>query len=309
MDTAAIRSAHSIPAAYLDAFERHLRAENKAPATITTYRKACDQLAAFLDARGMPELANLRREHIEAFLVDLQERAAAPATVAQRYRSIQQLFRWLVDEGEVHDSPMARMKVPAVPVVPPPVLGEDDLRKLLDACKGTDFEARRDTAIIRMLLDTGMRRAELAGLLVAQVEFDKRDGGAAIVMGKGRRPRACPFGVKTAASLDRYLFARARHQHADLEALWVGKRGILTANGILQMLRRRGHEAGVPHVYTHLFRHTYAHEMLADGMQEGDLMHLMGHRSTTLIHSLYGASAAVGRARIAYRKHSPGDKL
>src|ERR1035437_6893458 len=88
MDTAAIRSAHSIPAAYLDAFERHLRAENKAPATITTYRKACDQLAAFLDARGMPPLANLRREHIEAFLVDLQERAAAPATVAQRYRSI-----------------------------------------------------------------------------------------------------------------------------------------------------------------------------------------------------------------------------
>jgi integrase len=90
---------------------------------------------------------------------------------------------------------------------------------------------------------------------------------------------------------------------------WVGKRGILTANSILQMLRRRGHEAGVPHVYTHLFRHTYAHEMLADGMQEGDLMHLMGHRSTTLIHSLYGASAAVGRARIAYRKHSPGDRL
>ena len=309
MDTAAIRSAHSIPAAYLDAFERHLRAENKAPSTITTYRKACDQLAAFLDARGMPGLTGLRREHIEAFLVDLQERGARPATVAQRYRSLQQLFRWLVDEGEIHESPMARMKVPAVPSEPPAIFAKDDLDKLLDACKGQDFEARRDTAIIRMLLDTGMRRAELAGLLLTHIEFDKRDGGAAVVMGKGRRPRACPFGKKTAAALDRYLFARARHPHADIEALWLGKKGILTDNGILQMLRRRGAQAGVEHVYTHRFRHTYADAMLADGMQEGDLMHLLGHKNTTLIHSLYGASAAVGRARQAYRQHSPGDKL
>jgi len=309
MDTAAIRPAHSIPAAYLDAFERHLRAENKAPSTITTYRKACDQLAAFLDARGMPGLTGLRREHIEAFLVDLQERGARPATVAQRYRSLQQLFRWLVDESEIHESPMARMKVPAVPSEPPAIFAKDDLDKLLDACKGQDFEARRDTAIIRMLLDTGMRRAELAGLLLTHIEFDKRDGGAAVVMGKGRRPRACPFGKKTAAALDRYLFARARHPHADIEALWLGKKGILTDNGILQMLRRRGAQAGVEHVYTHRFRHTYADAMLADGMQEGDLMHLLGHKNTTLIHSLYGASAAVGRARQAYRQHSPGDKL
>ena len=78
---------------------------------------------------------------------------------------------------------MATMHPPHVPETPPPVLREDDLRKILDACAGTDFEERRDNAIIRLFLDTGMRRGELAGLHVEDVDFDQ---DVAIVLGKGR---------------------------------------------------------------------------------------------------------------------------
>ena len=80
--------------ANLASFARHLRAENKAPSTITTYSKAVDQLDAYLASVGMPRaVAHIRREHIEAFLVALQERGARPATVSQRYRSLAGLLQ------------------------------------------------------------------------------------------------------------------------------------------------------------------------------------------------------------------------
>ena len=156
------RAAPDVPA-NLASFSRHLRAENKAPSTIVTYSKAVTQLDAFLERSHRPRaVAELRREDVEAFHLDLQDAARQPATVAQRFRSLQQFFKWLAEEGEIERNPMATMNPPQVPETPRPVLREDDLRKILDACGGTGFEERRDNAIIRLFLDTGMRRGELA---------------------------------------------------------------------------------------------------------------------------------------------------
>ncbi len=208
--------------AHLASFTRHVRAENKAPSTIVTYSKAVTQLDGFLERDRRPRaVADLRREDIEAFLLGLQDAARQPATVAQRFRSLQQFFKWLAEEGEIERNPMATMHPPHVPETPPPVLREEDLRKILDACAGTGFEERRDNAIIRLFLDTGMRRGELAGLRVEDVDFDQ---DVAIVLGKGRRPRACHFGHKTGQGLDRYLRARARRPDAGEPWLWLGKR-------------------------------------------------------------------------------------
>jgi hypothetical protein len=119
-----------------------------------------------LPRRSSKRLEEATRADLEAFLGDLLRRRA-PATAATRYKVLRILYRWLEGEEEIEANPMARMKPPIIPEQPVPVVPEDGLRRLLAVCAGKDFEARRDTAIITLLLDTGARSGEFAGLTLS----------------------------------------------------------------------------------------------------------------------------------------------
>jgi site-specific recombinase XerD len=289
------------------AYTIHLRAEGKATATVDhTYLPHLRAFEAFLRASGMPlAVDSIRREHVEAYIVSLQQAGKRPATVSLAFRSLSPFWRWCIDEGEIKVSPMQLMKRPKVEVESPPVLTPDQLQRLLKACDGQDFESRRDLAILSLLSDSGMRRGEIAGLDVKDIDLERMTVIVRAEHSKGRRTRTARFGAQTARALSRYLRLRPSHPYAATASLWLGRRGPTTGSGILQIVERRGKQSGVE-AFVHLFRHSYAHAHLLDGGAEGDLMELAGWTDRSMLRR-YGASAAGERARSNYR--SPLDRM
>lgn len=295
-------------------FRRHLRAANLSPRTEQSYLELVEALARFLASRGMPrELAAITREHVEEWLVALREAGRAPATVALRYRSVQQFFRWAAEEGLIKVSPMAHMRPPRIPETPPPVLRDDELAALLRAVAADNsFAGRRDAAILRLFIASGARLSEIANLRWTPADPTTNDvdlDRALIrVVGKGGRERPIYVGTKAARALDRYLYLRARHRLAATPWLWLGPRGRYLSSGISQMVRARGEAAGIKGLHPHAFRHAWAHANLAQGMQEGEVMTLAGWRSRDMLRR-YAASTATERALEAAKRHGLADRL
>jgi len=178
------------------------------------------------------------------------------------------------------------------------VLTEDELIVLVRCCERDDsFAGRRDTALLRVFIDTGCRLAEVAGLRADSVDMKT---GLVEVMGKGHRPRIVHLRPRALRSVDRYMRKRALHPHAGKPALWLGQQGGLHPNTIAQIVRRRGIQAGLGNdLHPHLLRHAFAHWFLQAGGREGDLQALGGWRSVDVMRR-YAAAARADRAIAAH---------
>jgi site-specific recombinase XerD len=183
---------------------------------VQSYVEAAELLAEHVSGR---DLTTLTRADLEDFLTDQLTRRR-PTSAAVRFRSLQQFYRWLVAEDLVNRSPMTGLRPPTVPEKPVPVLDDAAINRLLGCVSGQGFDDRRDNAIMRLLLDTGMRLSELTNLRVDDIDLDT---DVAIVLGKGGRPRACPYGDKTGQALERYLRERAKHPRTQRAELWLGQ--------------------------------------------------------------------------------------
>lgn len=286
-------------------YTRALAARGRTEKTRRAYAGGFTAFLRSLDRANLPAHASAVTPAQAQEFVAETVRTRSPATAQIYAVSLKLFFAWLVEEGELLASPFARVRRPAVPEAPAPVLADAQVRRLIRACEGTAFTDRRDLAIVRLLLDTGMRRGELLGLRLEDVDPDQ---GILAVVGKGRRRRLCRYGAKAGLALDRYRRARARHLFAADPALWLGRQGPLREGGLVSALRRRAELAGIAGFHPHLLRHYFAHAFLQGGGQERDLMILGGWKSATVARR-YAASNAEARALEAHKRFGPGDRL
>lgn len=314
----------------IDMWARSLRSANRSPRTIDAYREDADMLtlhragiepgtvdrdATARRLRAEQPIEDCTRGEIEAFLVWCRDvRGLADATVARRFRSLQQLFVYLDELGETDGNVMAKMKPPKVVDRPPPIIADGDMHKLLEACAGhlanggerrrnyqgsklVEFEVRRDTAMVQLLKTTGCRASELMNLAVSDLNLTAETFK---VVGKGNRIRSIAILPDPATAVDRYLLVRRRHAHADHPALWLARKGPLSASGLAQMLRRRCEDAGIGRINPHAFRHTFAHKAKVHGVTDENLMAVAGWQSPQMLQR-YGRAATEERAQAAHR--------
>ena len=214
-----------------------------------------------------------------------------PATLNDLHRLLMTFLRWAEDEGYAVDPRLRRLKAPKVPMKEATVFHIAQLRSILAACLQ---ERPQEELIVRMLVGSGVRAAELCGLAVrgpdglpdlmldsldrGRVELRVRwDAGA-----KGKKSRRVPITAKLAAGIKRY---EGRHrEHARVPSILVNDRGqSYTPWGIDQMMDRLEKRVGF-HVHAHAFRHTFATVACQAGWNLERLRAAMGHADYSVLH-------------------------
>lgn len=304
-------------AGFIDSWSLALEV-NRSPATVRIYLTTAREFCAFLESQGLPTGVDaVEPAHVRAFLLDRMA-ATSPGYASIHFRNLRVWFTWLIKEGErTRPSPVDPADKPKVPERDFEPFSVEQIRALLKTCeKGSGFVDRRDTAILRVFADTGMRLSGLAGLRYhpedeALSDVRLRERKLRIVL-KGGRELWVPIGKKAGNALDRYIRARARHSNADSPWLWLGTRGQgperFTSSGVAQMLKRRGREAAVQNVHPHRFRRTMADQWFEQGGNVDDLMEIAGWKTISMpLH--YAKNRRAVRARQAHERLSPGDRI
>ena len=262
--------------------------------TVAAYRNDLSQFAEWLESDAIP-LASVDRHRLAGYMLMLQERGYAAASVARKVAALRTFFHFLRRTGGISFDPTEGLGAPEVKKEPPRSISSDDVRTLFERAQHRDTpEAVRDVAMLRLLYATGMRVSELTTLDLSDVHHSD---SAVRVVGRGGRERILPVDLATMRDLKRYVErARpflARHDPSQT-ALFLNHRGQrLTRQGFWLIMKALVKDAGLPVVVTpHTLRHSFAAHRVREGVALPQLQRLLGHASISTTHIYAQAPAA-----------------
>jgi integrase/recombinase XerD len=271
-------------------------AHGYSPRTVENRQRMLAHLVVWLDERGVTRPVDVTRPMLERYqrwLFHYRKTNGDPLTFrsqSQRLMPVRAFFKWAARQHHLIHNPASEIELPKVEKrLPKPALSAAEAEAVLAMPDLSTAAGVRDRAMLETLYSTGIRRIELAGLAVFDIDHDRHT--LLVRQGKGRKDRLIPIGERALAWIDRYT-TEVRHQHArepDNGVLFLtGDGNQFSLDRLTQLAARYVTASGVPKTGAcHLFRHTLATLMLEGGADLRYVQQMLGHAdiSTTQIYT------------------------
>lgn len=255
------------------AFVQHLQNQAKARATILAYGKDIEQLAEHVAKLGKTMVGDVSEDDINDFKATLKKQRYTSKSISRKINSIKAFYRYLIAEGQLEQNPAEEVSHPRFEQVPPRVLSKLEYRALRDACRGDG----RMSAIVELLLQTGMRISELASLQLQDLDFERNV--ITIQAQNSRAARKVPMNLAAKRALMEYLKVRPRARERSV-FLTKTCRPFLVRN-IRTAIDRYFRLAGIKGARVNDLRHTFIVEQLKAGTPLVYVSQLVGHKRIT----------------------------
>ncbi|MCL5784074.1 MAG: tyrosine-type recombinase/integrase [Patescibacteria group bacterium] len=258
-------------------FIGHLKGRNRSSATILAYGKDIEQLIEYLNKEGITNASDVVTEQLQSFMQQLAKESYTPKSISRKTNSTKTFFKFLKSSGLIESDPAVAITHPTFENKPPRILSKLEYRALRDAARG-DI---RMSAIIEVLLQTGIRISELAKLTIDDVNFSEENPTIYIRPEEGSVERTIPLNKPAVEALKKYLEIRSKTQS---KALFVTKTGRpLLVRNIRTAIDRYFRLAGISGAKVNDLRHTWVAHQLSSGISLTLVSKLAGHKrvSTT----------------------------
>lgn len=256
------------------------------PNTRRAYRSDLGEFMIFVGISSPEELRLVTRAHVLAWQKNLERRALAGGTIRRKLAALSSLFAYLADANAVTHNPVKGIRRPTVESHEgkTPALGDAQVRDLLRLPVGEDLKAKRDRALLSLLLYHGLTREEIARLTVQDIH-SRRGVPHLRVRGKRGTVRHIPLHPGTQALLSDYLEASGHaldKPGAVFRPMRNNRTGaldrMLSGDGIYKLVRGYAQKLGVS-IGVHTLRATAAINALEHEADIATVQQWLGHAS------------------------------